>query len=365
MSDAFGRFFYPGPTEVRSEVLAAMQRPMIPHRGRAFEELYARIQSGLRALFRTTRPVYVVTSSATGLMESAIRCAPAGAIFAIDHGAFSGRFGDIARACGREVEVHSTPWGEAPDVHEIEQRLQSRRFAAVTVVHSETSTGVTTDIRRITELAHSAGAEVLVDSVTGIAGIPLEFDAWDLDFAFTGSQKALALPPGLALAAADEQFVETARGVGERGRYFDVVEFDEYAKKNQTPNTPVVSLLYALDVQLTAIASEGIEARWARHAAMAHMASSWADALRAEGIDVSLLPPANARAATVSVFKLPSGVRSADIVAAVAARGFVIGTGYGQLRDTTLRVGHMGDHTPQGLAACLDACGAALRGAKS
>ena len=361
MNSAFGTFFYPGPTEVRSEVLAAMQRRMIPHRGREFEVLFARLQSGLQSLFRTARPVYVVTSSATGLMEGAVRCAPDGRILAIDHGAFSGRFGDIARACGRDVEVMKVAWGSVPQIDEIERRLNAQRFAAVTVVHSETSTGVTTDIRRIAELAHAAGAEILVDSVTGIGGIPLEFDEWQLDFALTGSQKALALPPGLAFAAADAEFVNRAREVGGRGRYFDVVEFEEYAHKNQTPNTPVLSLLYALDVQLESIAREGMEARWARHAEMARMTVEWTTTMQAEGIEVTLLPPEGSRAATVSVITLPRERKSSDLVAAVSRRGFVIGTGYGELRERTFRIGHMGDHTPGGLAQCLDACGSALR----
>src|ERR687893_1483204 len=250
---AFGTFFLPGPTEVRPEVLAAMTRPMIGHRGAVFEELFSRIQSGLRHVFRTKRPVYVSTSSATGLMEASVRCAPPGAILSLVNGAFSERYARIAQACLRETDVLDVPLGQTFRLGEVEARLAEKRYAAVTVVHSETSTGVLTDVRAVSDLAHRYGAMCLVDSVTGVAGVPLEFDGWGMDFVLTGSQKALALPPGLAFAAASAEYVEQAKGVPDRGAYFDVVEFEKFAAKHQTPNTPALPLLYALDAQLESI----------------------------------------------------------------------------------------------------------------
>ena len=197
-----GTFFFPGPTEVRAEVLAAMTRPLIAHRGKAFEAMFAGIQASLRPIFRTTRPVYVSSSSATGLMEAAVRCAPEGRVLSIVNGAFSARFSAIVKACGRESDVLEVPYGEIATLDMVADALRRQRYAAVTVVHSETSTGALQDVRGITRLAREAGALCLVDSVTGIGGAPLEFDAWELDFAHTGSQKALALPPGLAFPPA-------------------------------------------------------------------------------------------------------------------------------------------------------------------
>src|ERR1700712_2874100 len=136
MSD-FGTFFLPGPTEVRREILAAMLQPMLPHRGAAFESLYARLQDALRPIFRTARPVYVSSSSATGLMEAAIRCAPTGPILSLVNGAFSERFSAIAEASGRDVQLESCLWGEVVSLDAVEAALKSRHFAAVTVVHSE------------------------------------------------------------------------------------------------------------------------------------------------------------------------------------------------------------------------------------
>ncbi len=352
---AFGTFFLPGPTEVRGDVLAAMARPMIPHRGKAFEAMYANVNRGLQHVFRTTRPAYISTSSASGLMEAAIRCAPAGPMLSLVNGAFSERFANIARACDREVFTIDTAPGTVHDLTAVEEALSARWHAALTVVHSETSTGALTDIAAVAKLAHAHGTMVLVDSVTGIGGAPLETDAWGLDFVLTGSQKALALPPGLAFGVASEAFILQAQTAHSRGLYFDLVEFEQFAHKNQTPNTPAVSLLYAAEVQMTAIAADGIEARWARHAAMRAMVETWS---AANGLD--LLATQGSRSPTVSAIRLPQGLTPAAVVKAVAERGFVIGGGYGKMKDVTVRVGHMGDHTPDRLALCLAACVDAL-----
>jgi aspartate aminotransferase-like enzyme len=360
---SFGTFFLPGPTEVHPSVLAAMVQPMIPHRGRAFEALFARLQEGLRDVFRTTRPVFVSSSSATGLMEAAIRCAPPGRVLALVNGAFSERFAEIARRCGRDTDVVRGTWGGVADPDEAARQFAAHRYAAVTVVHSETSTGALTDVRAVQALARAHGALCLVDSVTGVGGAPLEFDAWELDFALTGSQKALALPPGLAFAVASEEYMRHAAEAPARGVYFDLVEFARYAERHQTPNTPALSLLYAAERQIGRIREETVEGRWARHRAMAEAAWAWADGLRARfGDAFGALATPGQRSPTVTAITLPPALPSARVTAAVAARGFTIGGGYGAVKDSTFRIGHMGDHTPDGLAACLAATEDALAG---
>lgn len=360
---AFGTFFLPGPTEVRAEVLAAMTGPMLPHRGAAFETMFGRVLGGLAGVFRTARPVFVSTSSATGMMEAGIRCAPPGRVLSLVNGAFSERYAQISRACARETDLITVPLGATFDLDAVRTALQSRRYAAVTVVHSETSTGVLTDVRAITRLAREAGAVCLVDSVTGLGGTPLDFDAWEMDYVLTGSQKALALPPGLGFAVASADFMAQAALTSDRGMYFDLVEFESYAAKRQTPNTPAISLLYALDVQLAAIAREGIEARWVRHAAMAAQTQAWvSEAGASTGLALGVLAPAGARSTTVTAVTMPDGISGERVVAGAAERGFVIGGGYGALKQTTFRIGHMGDHTTEGLAHCLAACRDALGG---
>ena len=356
-----GTFFFPGPTEVRPAVLAAMTRPMIPHRGVEFSAIFANMQAALKQVFLTTRPVYVSSSSATGLMEAAMRAAPPGRILSIVNGAFSERFAAIGRNCERETDVIEVPWGQVVDLAILEQRLSARRYAAVTVAHSETSTGALTDVRAVTRLARAHGARCLVDSVTGVGGAPLEFDAWELDVALTGSQKALAMPPGLAFLTCSSDFIAAAPATPGRGLYFDLVEFDESTAKNQTPNTPAISLFYAAEVQLGAIVAEGMPARWARHAAMAERTQRWAEGLGAAyGPEFAVLADAGHRSPTVTSVTLPARLAGTALVKAVRERGFTIGSGYGKNRDTTVRIGHMGDHTLPALERCLAACESAL-----
>ena len=356
-----GTFFFPGPTEVRAEVLQAMTKPMIPHRGPAFESMYARLQDALRVVFGTTRPVYISSSSATGLMEAAVRCAPAGRILSIVNGAFSARFSAIVKACARESDVIDVPWGETVELGVVEEKLRTRSYAAVTVVHSETSTGALTDVRAVTRLARDYGAVCLVDSVTGVGGAELRFDAWELDFALTGSQKALALPPGLAFAVASSSFIERAASQPGRGLYFDLVEFEAYSAKNQTPNTPAIPLFFAADVQLPAIAAETMEARWARHTAMAQRTYGWVDALASRhGAGIRVLATEGRRSPSVTSIVLPPSLTAGTVLKAVAERGFTIGSGYGKNKETSIRIGHMGDHTMEGLERCLAACDAAF-----
>ena len=358
----FGHFFLPGPTEVRSEVLAAQTQPMLPHRGAAFEALFASVQSGLQVVFRTARPVYVSTSSASGLMEAAVRCARPGPVLSLVNGAFAERFADIARACGREVTVLEAPWGHVVPLEQVEQALQGGTYSAVTVVHSETSTGALTALPELATLCATHGALSLVDSVTGLAGAPLETDAWGLDFVFTGSQKALAMPPGLAFAVASERYLRTVADAPDRGRYFDVLEFEASVKKQQTPNTPAISLLYAADRQLADIVEEGMDARWARHAAMAQVTQEWVVATR-EALDLPMCIQAmpGHRSPTVTSVALPPDVPGAAVVDGAAARGFVIGGGYGRLKSTAFRIGHMGDHTVEGVRGCLAAVRHAIK----
>ncbi len=343
----FGTFFVPGPTECRAEVLEAMAGPMIPHRSAAFEELFARAQTGLKEVFLTKRPVMITASSATGMMESAVRCLRPGRVLCLVNGAFSERFANIAAACGHEAERYEVPWGESHDPLKVEEILRSRDFVGVLVVHSETSTGVRNPIREISDVAHSRGAKCLIDSVSGVAGLELRFDEWSLDFVLTGSQKALAVPPGLAFAVASEEFLAEAAEAPARGVYFDLIELDSFARRSQTPSTPAVSLFYALDVQLKSIMSEGIESRWARHDAMADLtARSMFRNIAAE----------NVRSHTVSALRIPDGWDAGSFLATVSAKGMTLGAGYGKLKDSTFRLGHMGDHTVEAVGKCLAVC---------
>ncbi len=353
-STSFGRFFLPGPTEVRPEILQAMMKPMIGHRGKEMEELVARLQIGLQYVFRTKRPVYLSSSSATGLMEAAVRNGVRRRVLCLVNGAFSERFYRIAQACGVEADPLEVQLGEANTPAALEKALRRGIYDAVTVVHSETSTGVLNPIKELTDVARAAGDVVLlVDSVSGVAGARAETDAWRVDYMLTGSQKCFALPPGLAFAVAQPNILERAKTKHDRGIYFDLIEFEKNILKNQTPNTPAVSLFYALDAQLQAIQRETIEARWARHTAMAKRTYDWVDQMRERGVMLSVLAPQAYRSPSVTCIKVPEGRSGSKIASEMKARGFVIASGYGPLKDSTFRIGHMGDHTLDELDALL------------
>ncbi|MBI4408297.1 MAG: alanine--glyoxylate aminotransferase family protein [Gemmatimonadetes bacterium] len=350
----FGRFFLPGPTEVRPEILQAQVRPMIGHRARAMEELLGRMQPLLQYLFRTRRLVYVSTSSATGLMEAAVRNGARRRVLSLVNGAFSERFFRIARACGFETSALEVPLGHGHTPEMLEDALRAGDYDTITVVHSETSTGVLDPIAELASVAHNAGdVALLVDSVSALAGTPVETDAWGLDFVLTGSQKALALPPGLALGVAQETILKRAERNPARGVYFDFLEFEKNLAKNQTPNTPAVSLLYALDAQLQRIREETLERRIERHAAMARRTWEWVDAMRDRGIGLEVLAPPGFRSPTVTCIRLPEAMKGSEISARMRERGFTIASGYGPLKDTTIRIGHMGDHTVEELNELL------------
>ncbi len=360
---ANGTFFVPGPTEVRQEVLQAMARPMIVHRSRIFRELFRRAQAGLKVVFGTEHPVLIATSSGTGLMEAGIRNAPPGRVLALVNGGFSERFANIAVACGRSVDRYEVPWGSVHDAAEVETRLRRAQYSTVTVVHSETLTGALNDVRAISDAAHAAGAVCCIDSVSGIRGAELRFDEWQLDYVFTGSQKAIALPPGLAFAAASPAFLAGGQREG-RGVYFDLSELAAAAARDEAPNTPALPVYFALDAQVDWILAEGIEAAWARHLAMARATAQWVQELRASGdVDISIVAPEDHRSPTVTAIALPAGLTPETVIRGAAERGYTIGAGYGKLNPTTIRIGHMGDHTPDGLARCLDAVGEVIASA--
>ena len=352
-----GRFFLPGPTEVHPDVLEAQVAPMIGHRGPAIEELMSSIQSGLKSVFVTSRPVIVSTSSATGLMEAAVRngVPMGGSVLSLVNGAFSGRFAQIARDCGLAVDAWEIEWGDAHPVEELARRLRSKRYDAVTLSQSETSTGALQDLESIAEVIRGHEDTVLlVDSVTGVGGVETRTDDWGIDFVVTGSQKALALPPGLAFGVASDAVLERARTVPNRGWYFDLVRLVEKLKSNQTPATPAISLMYATDLQLKRIHDEGIGARWRRHLDMQARTFEWIEEMRSNGVAVGVFAKGGKRSPTVTCVTMPDELSGPEVVSEVRERGWVIGGGYGKLKQNTIRIGHMGDHTVDELDDLLD-----------
>jgi predicted phosphoserine aminotransferase len=355
--EEFGRFFLPGPTEVHPEVLRAMERPVMGHRGTAMRDLISGLQEGLRELFGTRRPVYLSTSSATGMMEAGIANLSRKRVLCLVCGAFSRRFHDIAELTGTPADRLEVEWGQPSLPERLADRLAEDpgRYDLVTAVHSETSTGVLNPVRQLAEVVADFDDVLLaVDGVSSVGGARVEFDDWGVDYMLTGSQKALALPPGIALAVASERALRRADEVEERSHYFDLLDFERRVRKSQTPNTPAVHLFYALERQLERISGEGLDRRLERHARMAERTRGWAEELGARtGRDFGVLAPEGYRSPTVTAVTLPDELRGREVVSEMEGRGFTIGAGYGKLKDESVRIGHMGDVTPAQLDALL------------
>ena len=329
-----------------------MNRPMIAHRGPAMAQLMAELKQPLSDLFCTTHPVVIGTASTTGFMEAAIRCGVVERVLVVIGGAFGERFAQIAEHSGKEVVRVMVPPGRTLEPEYLAQFLDGPRVDALALVHSETSTGALAPLGDIISVVRNRkDLVVLVDAASSLAGSPVETDQWELDFVFAGSQKALGLPPGLALGSVSPRLLERARRLGNRGRYFDLVRYVDAAGQGQPPSTPAIPLYHALGAQLERIrAAGGIEARWSRHHAMLTMVEEWV-LLHPQ---VSLLPAEGRRSWTVSCLRLSGSLSGDQVVGAMAERGWVIGAGYGELRASTIRIGHMGDAEPGRLKELLE-----------
>lgn len=344
------KLFIPGPVEVSPATFAAMSQPMMGHRGKGFQDMYAEIQPQLQTLFGTQGLVFLSTSSAWGVMEGAIRNLVAKKVLNCCCGAFSDKWYDVAKRCGKQAEAYQVEWGQPILAEEIDKRLATGEFDALTLIHNETSTGVLNPIKEIAALkAKYPDVMFIVDSVSGFTTVPMAFDELGIDVLLTGSQKAFALPPGLALFTASEAAYARAASMPDRGYYFDFLEFRANGEKSMTPSTPCISLIYGLKHQLEVIFNEGIENRFARHERLNGLVHDW---VRRNGFEFfapegyrskSLTCVANNR--EIDVAKLNSILKS--------DHSLIIDGGYGKLKGKTFRISNMGDETDETITSLI------------
>jgi len=332
--------FTPGPTEVRPEVLAAMARPVISHRGEEMAALVRDILGKVGRLFQTSERVLLSTSSASGLMEGAIRNCVRHRSLHLICGAFGDRWRQIAVDCGIEPGVVEVEPGRAISAGDVERALSAGSFDAVCLTHNETSTGVTNPLEEIAAVVRRHPEVLfLVDAVSSLGGIPLDVDRFGIDVCFASVQKALALPPGFSLCTVSPRALAVAQKQKGRGYYFDFVRLSECSARGTLLATPSIPHLFALQVQLDHIAREGLEQRYARHAAMAERVRTWVRDRFA------LLAQAGYESNTVTCVSNTGKIGVVDFVGRLRLRGYQISQGYGSLRETTFRIGHLGDHT--------------------
>jgi aspartate aminotransferase-like enzyme len=336
----------PGPVEVSEKTFKAFSSPMIGHRGQGFKELYAKIQPQLQQLLYTKQLVYISTSSAWGVMEGAIRNLVTRKVLNCMCGAFSDKWLDVSKRCGKNAEALQVEWGSPIRAEQIDAKLATGQFDAMTVIHNETSTGVMSPLAEIAALKKKyPDVMFIVDAVSSMTATKIEFDVLGIDVLLAGTQKAFALPPGTSVFACSPAALAKAATVKDRGYYFDFVEFQKNAEQNMTPSTPSIGHVYALASKLEDIFAEGLETRFARHKKLAEMTRAWA---ARNGFN--LFPEKGFESVTltcVSNGARPGG-RAVDVPKLqklVKDQGFLIDGGYGKIKGTTFRISNMGDET--------------------
>ena len=334
--------FIPGPVDVADEVMQAQTRAMLPHRSAEFEEIFHRVEGKCRKLLKTEHRVFLSASSGTGIHEAAVRNLANSKVLSCVNGAFGARWHDVAVSNGKQVDKLEMGWQEPIAADRVAAAIKGKDFEIVLVVHNETSTGLMNPIREIAKTVQETSPDTLicVDAVSSASGANIEMDAWGLDLVMTSSQKALALPPGLSLAAVSDRALQRAQQVEQRGWYFDFLRLEKHRLANSTPATPAIGLIYALDVQLDRIFSEGLDHRFARHSSMAQKAQQWAVS---KGL--GLYAPHGYRSQTVTTVENNLGIDLVALNTFLLARDMRIAGGYGPIKANTFRIGHMGELT--------------------
>jgi len=350
------KLFIPGPVEVSEKTLAAFSRPMIGHRGEAFKNLYREIHPRLQELFGTKQPVFLSTSSAWGVMEAAIRNVVRERVLCCMCGAFSDKWLDVSRRCGRDAEALQVEWGKHIHQKALDHELASGRFDAVTLIHNETSTGVMNPLPEICcTLAKYPDVALILDTVSSFSAVPIAMDALGIDVMLTGAQKALALPPGFSLFSVSERAFARAEKQKDRGYYFDFLEFKKQQNEFMTPSTPSIGHIFALQSKLEDIFNETLPARFARHALTNSLVHDW---VRRRGF--GFFAEENFRSPTLTCVKNKRGIDVPKFVRDLREKHhLVIDGGYGKIKGQTFRLSNMGDETEETvshLLACLDAC---------
>lgn len=351
----------PGPVTVAQPILEAMARPMFNHRDAEFGALLDRIDRALKPVFGTGGEVLVLGSSGTGGLDAAVAnsFSPGSRLLSCSLGAFGERFAAIARTYGCIVESLDAAPGDALDTSALAARLDAdrdRTIAGILLTHNETSTGVQNDMAAIAPIVRGHGALTLVDSISGLGATEFRMDDWGYDVVVAASQKAFAAPPGVAMIAVSDRAwkaIETARTPR---FYFDLRRAREALRHGQTPWTPPVSILCALDVALARYHGDGLHAAWERHERYAH-------AVRAglEALGFTILSQPGAHSVTVVAAYPPDGVSAGSLLARLHERyGIVLAGGQGALAGKIVRFGTMGDLREGDLLGAIGAIELAL-----
>lgn len=344
------KLFIPGPVEVRPDVLERMSGPMIGHRSSDASALQRRISEKLMKVMFTGNQILLSTTSGSGLMEGAVRCCTGkrAAVFSV--GAFGDRWYKMAVSNGVPADRIDSEWGSPTTAEMVEQVLSTGKYDLITVTHNETSTGVMNPVEDISKVMKKH-SEVIwcLDAVSSMGGTKIDVDELGVDVCIASTQKCLGLPPGMAVCSISQKAIDAARQVKNRGTYLDLVELYDYIRNKdyQYPSTPNLSLMYAMDYQLDRILEEGLETRFARHLRMAEKVRGWARGRFA------LFAKEECLSNTLTTITNTGNTNISQLNKDLGARGYAISNGYGQLKDKTFRIAHMGDVTEAEISELL------------
>jgi len=343
----------PGPTPVADEIREGLARPVLAHTDPRFVEVFRGVISRVRQLMGA-QEAYVVAGTGTLAMEMAVvnTVAPGERVLVVSHGYFGDRFVPLARAFGMEVDVLRAEWGERVPVEEIRAQLARQSYRAVTVTHVDTSTGVAADIAAVGSVIREAGALFILDGVCATGGMDEDMEKYGVDVLLTGSQKALGVPPGLALVGFGPRALEARARMGRVPAYYcDIANWRPVMEEpSRYFATPAVNMVFALDVALDIVFREGLDRRYQRHLAYGR---GMRGALRALGLEP--LPAEEAAAPTTTTVLYPEGLDDATFRRLMAARGITVAGALGPLAGKAFRVGHMGNVTVSELERAVGA----------
>ena len=334
----------PGPTNVAPSVLSALARPTLSHASPAFANILTEMLSHLRKIFKTNGLILPLAGSGTLGDEIALAnvIEPGDRVLALCNGYFAERLAEVASTLGANVDRLQIPWGAAAEPSEVARKLASGDYKCLLTVHVDTSTGAANPIESLGKVARDRQVLYVVDAVCSLGGMDVQVDGWNIDVCFTGSQKALGVPPGLAiicfgeraLKIRDERKSRMATYYGDLKRWAPVM-----AEPTKYFATHPVNMIYSLHESCKMILSEGLETRFLRHSTLA---SAFRSAMRS--INLQLLCEEKESASTLTVVKYPEGVRDADFRKTLADKyGITIAGGLGPLSQKVFRVGHLGN----------------------
>jgi aspartate aminotransferase-like enzyme len=351
------KLFIPGPIAVSDKTLRAMAQPMIGHRSTDFVALYQGLQPGLQELMYTKDPVYLSTSSAWGVMEGSLHNVVAKKVLNCMNGAFSDKWNDVALRDGKQATALKFEWGQPVDPEAVRKELATGAYDAITLIHNETSCGCMSDLPAIMKVLREFPEVIsIVDTVSSLSAMPIKKDELGIDVLISGSQKALAMPPGLSFLSVSKRGLDRAATLKNRGYYFDYLEFQKNHEAGMTPSTPVIPLFYALKSKLEDIKAEGLENRYARHA---RLNKAVRDFIFSKGF--KLFPKEGHGSVTLNCFANTVGI---DVAAwnkiLKSKHQLVIDGGYGKLKGKTFRISNMGDETDETISSLIKSLDAAL-----